>query len=68
MNSLDRKGASKDKEIGILGEVSEWSNEAVLKTVVRRAPWVRILPSPPNSEQETCLRGRKEQFAKLSYG
>jgi hypothetical protein len=31
-----------------LGEVSEWSNETVLKTVVQETvPWVRIPPSPP---------------------
>jgi hypothetical protein len=28
------------------GEVAEWSKAAVLKTVVSKGPWVRILPSP----------------------
>jgi uncharacterized membrane protein len=46
--------------------VAEWSKAAVLKTVVSKGPWVRILPSPPNFK-ETCLRGRKERFAKPSY-
>ena len=35
------------------GEVSEWSMETVLKTVVpARVPWVRIPPSPPY--KKTC--------------
>ena len=45
--------------------MAEWSKAAVLKTVVVIPPWVRILPSP---SMEKCLSGRKEQFAKLSYG
>ena len=33
------------------GEVAEWSNAAVLKTVVRlRGPGVRIPPSPPENK------------------
>ena len=32
------------------GEVTEWSNVTVLKTVVRvSVPWVRIPPSPPGN-------------------
>ena len=29
------------------GEVAEWSMAALLKSAGRRAPWVRIPPSPP---------------------
>ena len=33
----------------IIGEVSEWTNELVLKTsVAATSPWVRIPPSPPS--------------------
>lgn len=37
---------------GTLGELSEWSIEAVLKTVEHSlAPWVRILHSPQSQVQ-----------------
>ena len=35
-------------DIILIGEVLEWSNRTVLKTVVQvSVPWVRIPPSPP---------------------
>ena len=48
---FERSPVSKDSKCknvnGSHGELSEWSNEAVLKTVGRAtAPWVRILHSP----------------------
>ena len=37
---------------GMQGEVAEWSNAAVLKTVVRlRGPGVRIPPSPKTTRK-----------------
>jgi hypothetical protein len=42
-----RSGAATDTRAG---EVPEWSNGTVSKTVVRvTVPWVRIPPSPPAS-------------------
>ena len=51
--SLRRKRLASDtdhRENAFSGEVAEWSNAAVLKTVVRLlGPGVRIPPSPPSS-------------------
>ena len=38
------------------GEVPEWSNGAVSKTVDRASdPWVRIPPSPPSTSREVAI-------------
>src|SRR5215510_12612888 len=42
----------------LCGEVREWLNRAVSKTVVPlRVPWVRIPPSPPEKKDKGTRRG-----------
>ena len=51
------------------GEVPEWSNGTVSKTVVRvTVPWVRIPPSPPQIKTlilQVCLPFRSCEFTRL---
>jgi hypothetical protein len=53
------------------GEVPEWSNGAVSKTVdLSRGPWVRIPPSPPGRQAspERCPSGRRSTLGKRVWG
>ncbi len=50
---IDNASLSQCRLFKECGEVPEWSNGAVSKTVVRlRVPWVRIPPSPPYLKQD----------------
>src|SRR5690606_2061410 len=46
------------------GEVAEWSNAAVSKTVVGASPpWVRIPPSPPSSDRQRAPAVRSDYLS-----
>src|SRR5262247_192436 len=62
------QGCSRSQEVSLCGEVREWLNRAVSKTVVPlRVPWVRIPPSPSDKKDlETRGQGEGETRKILS--
>ena len=53
-NEVSGSSSAREVEKFKYGEVPEWSNGAVSKTVDRsRGPWVRIPPSPPSTHPPT---------------
>src|SRR5215510_8088601 len=62
------QGCSRSQEVSLCGEVREWLNRAVSKTVVPlRVPWVRIPPSPSEKKNKgTRSRGDKENLLSFS--
>src|SRR5262250_619046 len=63
------QGCARSREVSLCGEVREWLNRAVSKTVVPlRVPWVRIPPSPPEKDDKGTRRwGDKENLLSLSH-